>query len=417
MVRILGQRTLPIVYHRLGEDIINQNIQLGVEMARVIRHSSLSTVQDEILDYLFTHRNSLVRVELLESLSAHEDLPAGLLARVEEEITGPTRNDLLFLQSMNLLQVNNTDIRPYSRKLEYMIASNPYLLDRALPLFQILDADDDAFFARLQAGIESGGIEGMHSMRALAAYWRESRDAFRNAQIRRLIDRELERGEPSVIAGMQPILMDNDLIMDDEYTSLYNALQQFAERAQLDNYRLMRQVLEARFSYRFDSPELLADKEMRMPDWDRLYRMGTRPYWILETSRGKIEVRLEPETAPFTVSSIDSLTRAGAYDGVVFHRVVTNFVIQGGDFDRRDGFGGPGYRLPTEPSTIPFERGAAGIASSGTDTEGSQFFFMHNRAPHLDGHYTRFGEVVRGMDVVDKIQVGDVVNRARMSLR
>jgi len=154
-----------------------------------------------------------------------------------------------------------------------------------------------------------------------------------------------------------------------------------------------------------------------MPDWDRLYRMGTRPYWILETSRGKIEVRLEPETAPFTVSSIDSLTRAGAYDGVVFHRVVTNFVIQGGDFDRRDGFGGPGYRLPTEPSTIPFERGAAGIASSGTDTEGSQFFFMHNRAPHLDGHYTRFGEVVRGMDVVDKIQVGDVVNRARMSLR
>jgi cyclophilin family peptidyl-prolyl cis-trans isomerase len=417
MVRILGQRTLPIVYHRLGEDMINDNIQLAIEMARAIRHSTLPTVQDEILDYLFTHRNDLVRIELLESLSAHGDLPAELLVRVEEEITRPTRNDLLFLQSINLLQLNNIDVRPYSRKLEFMVSANPYLLDRALPLLRILDGTDEVYFERLQVGIEAGGIKGMHSMRALGSFWRESRDAFRNAQIRRLLDHEFERGERSVIAGMQPILMDDDLIMDDEYTRLYSALQRFVERGDLDNYRMMRNVLESRFSDRFDSPDMLVDEAIRIPDWDRLYRMGTRPYWILETNRGTIEVRLDPKTAPFTVSSIDSLTRAGAYNGVVFHRVVKNFVIQGGDFDRRDGFGGPGYRLPTEPSFNPFERGAAGIASSGTDTEGSQFFFMHNRAPHLDGNYTRFGEVVRGMDVVDKIQIGDVVHRARMSIR
>ncbi|PWN07634.1 peptidylprolyl isomerase [Rhodohalobacter mucosus] len=145
--------------------------------------------------------------------------------------------------------------------------------------------------------------------------------------------------------------------------------------------------------------------------------MGTQPHWILETEKGTIDVRMDPLSAPFTVSSIDSLTRTGLYDGVAFHRVVRNFVIQGGDYDRRDGFGGPDYRIPSEPSFDHYLRGSAGIASSGTDTEGSQFFFMHERAPHLDGNYTRFGEVVRGMDVVDRIQVGDKIIRARISIR
>ncbi|MFO7799630.1 MAG: peptidylprolyl isomerase, partial [Rhodohalobacter sp.] len=115
-----------------------------------------------------------------------------------------------------------------------------------------------------------------------------------------------------------------------------------------------------------------------------------------------------------TVSSIDSLTRAGVYNGVVFHRVVRNFVAQGGDFDRQDGFGGPDYRIPTEPSFETFKRGMAGIASSGTDTEGSQFFFMHRWAPHLDGHYTNFGEITRGLDVLDKLQVGDKIIEAKI---
>ncbi|PKD45326.1 peptidylprolyl isomerase [Rhodohalobacter barkolensis] len=140
--------------------------------------------------------------------------------------------------------------------------------------------------------------------------------------------------------------------------------------------------------------------------------MGTRPFWELKTEKGTIVVRLDPLSAPFTVSSIDSLTRAGLYDDVVFHRVVRNFVAQGGDFDRKDGFGGPDYRIPTEPSFETFERGMAGIASSGTDTEGSQFFFMHRWSPHLDGHYTNFGEVTRGIDVLDNLQVGDRVLEA-----
>jgi len=416
MVRILGQRTLPILYNQLGERRINKDMQLSIEMARTVAHSSLASLQEEIQNYLLFHENELVREQTLESLNSHDNLDPELLQSIENKITRPTRSHILFVQSLILLNSNDVNINPYKSKLEFTAVQNPYLLDRILPLFRKLESDDD-YYDRLVNGIEYGGITGMHTMRALGNYWRESGDAFRNAQIRRLINSELERGERSVVAGMQQILMDDDLILDDEYNWMVTAYEQFAERGERDNYQMMEQILEGRFPDRFKKLEQIGNKLFRIPDWQRLYDMGTRPYWVLETNRGTIEVRLDPQTAPFTVSSIDSLTRAGAYDGVTFHRVVKNFVIQGGDFDRRDGFGGPGYRLPTEPSYETFERGAAGIASSGTDTEGSQFFFMHEWAPRLDGHYTQFGQVVRGMDVVDKIQVGDIVKKARISIR
>ena len=211
--------------------------------------------------------------------------------------------------------------------------------------------------------------------------------------------------------------MDDDLIFEDEFNSLFNAYESFVERGERDNIQVLRQVLSDRFSDQFEPESDVEPKPFRTPNWQRLYEMGTRAYWIIETNGGTIEVKLDPISAPFTVSSIDSLTRAGAYYGVVFHRVVKNFVIQGGDFDRRDGFGGPDYRIPTEPSFKTFKRGAAGIASSGPDTEGSQFFFMHEWAPHLDGGYTIFGEVKRGMDVVDRIQIGDRITNAGISIR
>lgn len=177
-----------------------------------------------------------------------------------------------------------------------------------------------------------------------------------------------------------------------------------------------RQALETRFpdqDVEFTDPD---EQAFKIPNWDRLKAIGTRPYWHLETEKGEIVIRLDPLSAPFTVSSVDSLTRAGAYDNVAFHRVVHNFVIQGGDVGRGDGFGGPEYTIPTEPSLSSFERGAVGIASSGTDTEGSQYFVMHQWAPHLDANYTLFGTVVRGMDTVDRIQMGDIVKKASISI-
>ncbi|HBQ59829.1 MAG TPA: peptidylprolyl isomerase [Balneolaceae bacterium] len=121
---------------------------------------------------------------------------------------------------------------------------------------------------------------------------------------------------------------------------------------------------------------------------------------------------MNPISAPATISGMDSLTRAGAYNAVAFHRVVPNFVVQGGDIETGDGFGGPDYVVPTEASSKQYARGIVGIASAGGDTEGSQYFVMHDWAPHLNGRYTIIGEVISGMQVVDKLMVGDKVNQA-----
>lgn len=148
------------------------------------------------------------------------------------------------------------------------------------------------------------------------------------------------------------------------------------------------------------------------PDWALLRDVGAHPRLVLETARGRIVVELDAEEAPVTVQTMVRLAREGRLDGVPFHRVVPNFVIQGGDFERGDGFGGPGFSIPSEFTRVAFRVGTIGMASAGKDTEGSQYFLTHSMQPHLDGRYTAFGRVVEGMDVVDRILRGDEVTRA-----
>jgi cyclophilin family peptidyl-prolyl cis-trans isomerase len=156
--------------------------------------------------------------------------------------------------------------------------------------------------------------------------------------------------------------------------------------------------------------------EFRKPDWERLGSLGFEPIWVLETDKGIIKIKMNALSAPVTIAGMDSLITAGAYNNIPFHRVVPNFVIQGGDIESQDGFGGPDYVVPTEGAEKHYDRGVVGIASAGTDTEGSQFFIMHQWSPHLNGNYTVIGEVLEGMEVVDQITVGDLVNEAYWQL-
>ncbi|MDQ3859062.1 MAG: peptidylprolyl isomerase [Actinomycetota bacterium] len=127
----------------------------------------------------------------------------------------------------------------------------------------------------------------------------------------------------------------------------------------------------------------------------------------LRTSHGPIEVELFDEDAPKTVENFLSLAGQGFYDGVVFHRVIPGFMIQGGD-PTGTGTGGPGYTFEDEINARRVERGALAMANAGPDTNGSQFFVVTaESAPWLDGKHTVFGRVIRGMDVVDAISEVD----------
>ena len=132
----------------------------------------------------------------------------------------------------------------------------------------------------------------------------------------------------------------------------------------------------------------------------------------LQTVRGRIVVRLFPTDAPTNVRSFLHLVRRGFFDGLTFHRVVPDFVSQGGD-PRGDGSGGPGWALPCEINLHRYHEGSMGMALAGRDTGGSQFFFAHGTQPHLDGRYTLFGEIVEGKDVAESLIEGDVIQRAR----
>jgi cyclophilin family peptidyl-prolyl cis-trans isomerase/HEAT repeat protein len=137
---------------------------------------------------------------------------------------------------------------------------------------------------------------------------------------------------------------------------------------------------------------------------------GNRPRATIRTVRGPIQLELFGEDAPLTAWNFLSLARSGYYRNTRFHRVVPNFVAQDGD-PRDDGNGGPGYAIRDEMNQHRYERGAVGMALSGPDTGGSQYFITHSPQPHLDGHYTVFGRVARGFDVLDKIVQGDLITR------
>jgi len=117
-----------------------------------------------------------------------------------------------------------------------------------------------------------------------------------------------------------------------------------------------------------------------------------------------------------TVDNFVQLARRGYFNRITFHRVVPNFVIQGGD-PRGDGNGGPGYSIRCEINMVPYDGGAVGMALSGKDTGGSQWFVTHSPQPHLDGGYTVFGRVVDGMGVVDSIVRGDAILSVTISER
>jgi cyclophilin family peptidyl-prolyl cis-trans isomerase len=140
---------------------------------------------------------------------------------------------------------------------------------------------------------------------------------------------------------------------------------------------------------------------LELVDW-----MRGRHWLDVKTDRGGFRIRLESMEAPITAREISELAAAGFYDDLVIHRVVPNFVVQGGD-PRGDGWGGPGFILPDEPAFRPFDSWRVGIATSGPNTGGSQLFFTLMPADHLVGHYTNVGEVVSGREVLARLEVGD----------
>ena len=133
-----------------------------------------------------------------------------------------------------------------------------------------------------------------------------------------------------------------------------------------------------------------------------------------DTDRGPIRIELYPDKAPLTVANFVNLAQRGFYNGLNFHRVINDFMVQGG-CPQGTGTGGPGYKFEDEANNgIGHERGVLSMANAGPNTNGSQFFITHVATPWLNGKHTVFGKVIEGMDVVDSIKQGDQIKSLKI---
>jgi cyclophilin family peptidyl-prolyl cis-trans isomerase len=164
------------------------------------------------------------------------------------------------------------------------------------------------------------------------------------------------------------------------------------------------------------NPPTYKNTQLIQPDWQIIKNINPQTTATIETSRGNITLTFSP-LAPATVSHFVQLANAGFYNNKTFHRVVTNFVVQGG-CPRGDGWGGSELCVPSELSPAKYwEAGCVGMASAGKDTEGTQFFITHAPTVHLDGNYTMFAKVSNGIDVVHQLQLGDTIRTVRINTK
>jgi peptidyl-prolyl cis-trans isomerase B (cyclophilin B) len=135
---------------------------------------------------------------------------------------------------------------------------------------------------------------------------------------------------------------------------------------------------------------------------------------IFDTDRGPIKIELYPDKAPLTVANFVNLAKRGFYDELKFHRVIPDFMVQGG-CPQGTGTGGPGYKFEDETDNgVRHERGVLSMANAGPNTNGSQFFITHVATPWLDGKHTVFGKVVEGLDAVDAVKQGDAIKSVKI---
>ncbi len=221
----------------------------------------------------------------------------------------------------------------------------------------------------------------------------------------------IQSGDPgmmAIAAGALRIPERNFKTQLDSLSFLQNALSNLKLPQEIETYNEIQHAIDY-----FAGKDFVAKKlDYNHPiDWETFNGLSPEPKAVLRTKSGDITIRLLPDIAPGSVVNFVKLAREGFYDGKNFHRVVANFVIQGG-CPRGDGYGSLDYSIRSELAPVYYDReGYVGMASAGNHTEGTQFFITHSPTPHLDGNYTIFGRVMDGMNVVHQIKMGDVIEK------
>lgn len=223
----------------------------------------------------------------------------------------------------------------------------------------------------------------------------------------------LEEGDPGMIAAIADVLSNKEVNLSAEYENL-DFIQASINKLKMPEDLESINFLKIAYANMTGAPTPEPEKSenVKTIDWELFDQYSAFPRVKIFTTKGEITLELYKREAPGSVLNFIDLTKSGYYNNKSFHRVVPNFVIQGG-CPRGDGYGSLDYTIRSElTSGLHYDdEGYIGYASAGKHTESSQWFITHSPAPHLDGNYTIFGKVITGMDIVHNISVGDKINR------
>ena len=252
------------------------------------------------------------------------------------------------------------------------------------------------------------------SASALVAMNRREGNRIPNNEFLKVYRQAFEQGDVAVIGIICSALADEKLKYKDQikdFKFLYDAKAKFRMPQDIESLQPLERVI-AYFEGK-EKPKDLENVFNHPIPWDKVKTIPADQRVEIKTSKGAIVIRLLVEEAPGSVANFVDLISTKYFDGKNFHRVVPNFVIQGG-CNRGDGYGSEDYSIRSEFSERRYTAGSVGMASAGKDTEGTQWFITHQPTPHLDGRYTIFAETVSGLDVVQKMEVGDKIIEVKL---
>lgn len=242
------------------------------------------------------------------------------------------------------------------------------------------------------------------------AFNTRAKDRYAKGEITAYFEKMVGQGDVGQLAEIGTLLSDQDLnlkLNTFDYGFLNDAINKLSLPKDLESFNFLVDAINFLQDTTMQKVESMNVKDI---DWTMLQEVSDSTSATIRTNRGDILLALKPSTAPGTVSNFISLAQDNFYDDKVFHRVVPNFVAQGG-CPRGDGYGSLDYTIRSEVPDVSYNKeGKVGMASAGNHTESCQFFITHSPTMHLDGNYTIFAEVIDGMDIVHQLQIGDRIN-------
>lgn len=437
LVRILmknhPEQTL---YHFEMSEFEFMEPRLAIEFARSLATAPYTKQTPVVLNALLDNINVNVRIETLLAIKAQQENLDGQMDRIVLNKIGLIRGYNAALRLHAFLASGMTG--DYLDDVEELTKDQPYLSGLKYRILSEYLSDSEMLSLLAEDAGSGNRLIRYYALNQLAGWWNglESKGELTD-EVRELVHEQMKTSDRSMTYVMSGLFSDSTLILDSEYDKVAAMLERFSLPEDVEVFQAMAPVLKNRFedlsgeyimtlaaegsaalnstlkNAGWEIPEIeTKPTTFREPDWKRLVRLGPNPILMLETNKGDIKIVMDVLSAPATIAGMDELIRDKAYNGTPFHRVIPNFVAQGGDVESQDGFGGPDFVVPTEATNDQYYRAKVGIASAGRDTEGSQYFIMYDWMPHLNGRYTIVGEVYEGMKVVDRIVNGDYVRKA-----